>query len=200
MSRGVRDFPMPVWPNRGWMWCRWCGESIPKVINGKKSSQRLWHPHCKDEWQLHIDRDVQRRYVVDRDGDCCRICGEAPQRWFKGSYYSNSHDWRGHEARFEGWGLPNWKEELEKFNLSGFAHRGFTETWMISALELDHRVPLWSVADLVDEERRPFFHPRNLWLLCPKHHRQKSAREAAERASIRSFIKAQIPLPLPDPI
>lgn len=69
--------------------------------------------------------------------------------------------------------------------------------WQIErkcALELDHRVPLWSVADLPAEERRAFFGPTNLWLLCPSHHLQKSVRETTERAAQKRFAKAQLTL------
>jgi 5-methylcytosine-specific restriction endonuclease McrA len=55
----------------------------------------------------------------------------------------------------------------------------------ICALEVDHKIPLWSIAHLPDEERRRFFGPENLWLLCPRDHKAKSKREAAERADIR---------------
>jgi 5-methylcytosine-specific restriction endonuclease McrA len=51
--------------------------------------------------------------------------------------------------------------------------------------EVDHRVPLWSVAHLPDDERRPYFGPDNLWLLCREHHAAKTKREAADRAQLR---------------
>ncbi len=53
-------------------------------------------------------------------------------------------------------------------------------------IELDHRVPLWSVRNLPDAERRPFYGPTNLQLLCRDHHVEKTSREAGERASRRS--------------
>lgn len=51
--------------------------------------------------------------------------------------------------------------------------------------EVDHRIPLWSVRDLPDEERRPYYGPDNLWLLAPTCHAAKTKREAAERAALR---------------
>lgn len=52
-------------------------------------------------------------------------------------------------------------------------------------LDLDHRVPLWSVRHLPAAERLTFYGPDNLWLLCGPCHKRKTAREAAERAQIR---------------
>lgn len=55
-----------------------------------------------------------------------------------------------------------------------------------TALELDHRYPLWAVQHLDPDRRRPFYGPRNLWLLCPTHHKAKTAREAAIRADLKA--------------
>lgn len=52
-------------------------------------------------------------------------------------------------------------------------------------LEVDHRIPLWLVAHLPDDLRRRFYGPDNLWLLCSRHHAEKTAAEAAIRAAIR---------------
>ena len=54
-------------------------------------------------------------------------------------------------------------------------------------LELDHRVPLWSVAHLPDQERAQYFALSNLWLLCRACHKAKTAREARERADKRAM-------------
>jgi len=51
--------------------------------------------------------------------------------------------------------------------------------------EVDHRTPLWSVWDLPPDERRRFYGPDNLQLLCGPCHKAKSAREARERADRR---------------
>ena len=66
----------------------------------------------------------------------------------------------------------------------------------VCALEVDHKVPLWQVADLPPDERRWYFGPENLWLLCPACHKAKTKREAAERAAQRRFTDAQPRLPL----
>lgn len=51
--------------------------------------------------------------------------------------------------------------------------------------EVDHRVPLWKVAHLPPDQRRPYFGPANIWLLCQRHHKAKTKLEAAERAQAR---------------
>lgn len=51
--------------------------------------------------------------------------------------------------------------------------------------EVDHVTPLWRVRHLPDDERRPYHGPTNLQLLCTQHHKEKTAREAGERARER---------------
>lgn len=182
------------------MWCKWCGDSIPEVVDGKRSTQRLWHPACADAFNLHTNPARQREFVVDRDGEKCAVCGEAPTRWLprRVTQITRRNVWIG--ARGEEWARVYWDGPTalwsdmsrEERRLWG-AHQEITR---VSALELDHRIPLWSVADLPDEERRWYFGPGNLWLLCPSHHKDKTKREAAERAAIRAFDKAQARLPL----
>ncbi len=65
-----------------------------------------------------------------------------------------------------------------------------------SGLEVDHKIPLFSVRDLPDDERREYYGPTNLWLLCGPHHKAKSAREAAQRAEAARLERSQIDLPL----
>jgi hypothetical protein len=64
--------------------------------------------------------------------------------------------------------------------------------------EVDHRVPLWKVADLPDDERRPYFGPGNLWLLCREHHKGKTKQEAADRAQLRREQRQRAAHPEPD--
>lgn len=49
-------------------------------------------------------------------------------------------------------------------------------------LQVEHTIPLWKVRDLPDDERLHFYGPENLTLMCPGCHKEKTAREAAERA------------------
>lgn len=55
-------------------------------------------------------------------------------------------------------------------------------------LEVDHVIPLWKVAlisDLTLEQRRWYFGPGNLQLLCGPCHKAKCRAEAAERAALK---------------
>lgn len=187
---------MPVWPNSGqYGWCKWCGERIPVVIDGKRSTQRMWHPNCWRECCLHTRMPEQYDHVVARDGERCAICSEKPMRW-----WSNRIDVVTHVGPSMPWKGPrvgnDYIDALLQFRRD---HWGRVVWWEIErkcALELDHRVPLWSVADLPDESRRPYFYVSNLWLLCPKHHQMKSAREATQRAAEKALIRDQLALPL----
>ena len=59
----------------------------------------------------------------------------------------------------------------------------------LGGYEIDHRVPLWRVR--AEWEKWPwpeclgFWMPGNLWALSPGAHKQKTSREAAERAAMR---------------
>lgn len=65
-------------------------------------------------------------------------------------------------------------------------------------LEVDHRTALWSVDQTLPlEERRWFYGPGNLWLLCGKHHKAKTRQEAAQRAAQRRSSIDQLALPIP---
>jgi hypothetical protein len=59
----------------------------------------------------------------------------------------------------------------------------------VSALEVDHVVPLWKVALMPIELRRPFFGPEFLQLLCFDCHKIKTGEEAAERALVRAAAR-----------
>jgi len=50
--------------------------------------------------------------------------------------------------------------------------------------EVDHRTPLWKIRDLPECERIQYYGPDNIWLLCSKCHRDKTKREAGERAAL----------------
>lgn len=185
------------------MWCKWCGGQIPEVIEGKRSTQRYWHPGCKDEYFLHTRLEYQHQFLVGRDGARCACCrAEKPMKWGRGearvltvnSIWPRADrpdmvDWAATlwERPAKPW--PEWTEEERSTGLQ-------QDIWRASALEVDHRTPLWEVAGLPDEERRWYFGPANLWLLCPKCHKAKTAREAVRRAHERRMAKAQLVLPL----
>ena len=195
---GVRAFPFPEWPTNGkLMWCKWCGEPIPRVIDGKKSTQRMWHPWCWDECLLYTRLDSQYAHLVSRNGERCALCPEGapkPMKWLRGEEVCDPQGvppmpWDGERS-----GEAYWTALFAYREVNPYPR--YCQVERVVALEVDHRVPLWSVADLPDEERRWYFGPDNLWLLCPTHHGLKTAREAAYRAEIKRFDKAQRPLPL----
>jgi hypothetical protein len=112
-----------------------------------------------------------------------------------------------HEGKGDGWcrwcGTPvpkprrTWHEDclqhyLQHTDLNAqYSHLAKTrgrrcaaEGCTCTGAEVDHVVPLWKVRDLPDRERRPYYGPANLQLLCHDHHKAKTAREAGERAAI----------------
>lgn len=137
--------------------CRWCGEAIlhetgPKA--GKPNRRRAWHPSCVEAYRLAAWRKRQIKFVRKRDGACCAACGDAPKKWLASRRNSIDRETRARYVRVR----------------------------RACALELDHTVPLWSIAHLPPDEQRAYYGPENLKLLCPACHRAKTAREAAERA------------------
>lgn len=121
---------------------------------------RTWHKACLEQYQLHTWPAVQIAFVKDRDGAKCWDCGETAEKWN-----------RGCEARRIG--SPD--------------HVGvYRSIRRVSALELEHDVPLWRVAHLPAEDRRRYFGPDNLRLRCPPCHKAKSKLEATERAALKA--------------
>lgn len=158
-----RRFEMPVHPNTGGGWCRWCGDEILDrrgKNRGKRSKQRTWHHlhqgdhrDCYHEYLLHTDRVAQHWFLVGRDGPGCADCGKGDGRWVLSADYTTICYIR-------------WSAKLE----------------------VDHETALWLIAYLPPDQpawRRALFSPDNLKLRCPPCHQRKSAREAADRARRR---------------
>lgn len=103
-----------------------------------------------------------------RDGACCAACGDSPKKWLASRRGSIDRETRARYVRVR----------------------------RTCALEIDHTVPLWSVAHLPPDERRGYFGLDNLKLLCPPCHRAKTAREAAERAERKRAAAAPLSTPL----
>jgi hypothetical protein len=140
--------------------CRWCGEAILHEIGprtGEPDGRRSWHPACVEIYKLHAWPETQFAFVKKRDKARCADCGARPRKWLPARRVSVDKETRGRFVRVK----------------------------RVCALELDHATPLWSVAHLEPERRRPFFGPDNLRLLCPACHRAKTAREASQRAALR---------------
>jgi hypothetical protein len=173
----VRTFPMPVWPPeaRPANWCRWCGDQI---VHGR-AKERSWHdgrlgePECKIAWQLHTDRRVQFSHVEARDGLECWDCKEAPEKWLRGA-----------ECFIGGTG-----EFTDREGVVYVCGTRYQNIERVTALELEHSIPLWLISHLPDDERRPYFGPKNLRLRCPTCHTAKTRREASERGKTNRLAK-----------
>lgn len=190
---GVRAFPETHWMQHARVGtCKWCGKSVPRPAI-------YWHKDCKEQYFLHTRLEYQFDYLAAEFGEKCAMvgCGAAPMKWTPGPVYCIT---AGHcmgnaefKAEFERthWPRPDkpWHEWTEEDRQIGAQQEiGYRS----SALEVDHRIPLWEVAHLPDEERRWYFGPENLWLLCPPCHKAKSRREAAQRAHERRMVTAQL--------
>lgn len=200
-KNSVRSFPAPRPVNFGQTgWCKWCGLQIPVIIDGKKSTQRMWHPECAHQYNLHTRQAVQKEFLIERDGRRCAMCGAAPERWLADQYevhtcVESCFGWQ--DARPGDWQLDYWPRPTgpwEKLTPEEKATGKHLRIERVCALEVDHRIPLWKVADLPDDERRWYFGPGNLWLLCPVCHKTKTKDEAAARASARRKPDRQLPL------
>lgn len=174
-AREKRKFPKPQHPNRGMGWCSWCGEKIMRTEGpkaGQQNMQRTWHPDCVEAFFLHTRLPEQTAFLLQRDGLGCWDCGAIKGQWRQG--VARDPD----KLRTYG---PSW---VRLYPADTFVAQ-FTATWWVSHHEVDHTIPLWSVADLPDEDRMVYFGPVNLRLRCVDCHKAKTAREAAERAARR---------------
>lgn len=180
--------------------CKWgCGRPVKKPAI-------YWHKECFHEYCLHTRAEVQKKHLIERDGRRCAMvgCGAVALKWlaFPDRNEAYRHDqpiyWGTAEEqtawRAARWEMPRgrWVDLTPEERAVG----SFVAIERACALEVDHKVPLWSVADLPDEERRWYFGPGNLWLLCPRCHKIKTRRESAQRAAERRARLAQMALPL----
>jgi hypothetical protein len=62
----------------------------------------------------------------------------------------------------------------------------------VTALELEHEVPLWRTTHLVWEDRRAYFGPKNLRLRCSACHAPKTKDEASKRAKEKRQAKLRV--------
>lgn len=75
--RAKREFPGPPCDGKGAGWCRWCGAEIINPKTGRRHAQRTWCPDggCLRLYGLHTFHVAQRRYLTERDGEGCKLCG-----------------------------------------------------------------------------------------------------------------------------
>lgn len=199
----VRGFPQPPEMARGVAGvCKWgCGKPVKKPA-------LYWHRECFDEYALHTRAADQKAFLIKRDGRRCATCGCVPGKWSAGKVMFLTVEtirFRRHEPDMVEWAATLWSrnpdcqltpEEMHDLRYGHMRIGAQQSIERVCALEVDHKTPLWSVADLPDQERRWYFGPGNLWLLCPACHKAKTKREAAERAAQRRFAAAQPSLPL----
>lgn len=203
----VRSFPQPETMRRGVFGsCKWCGLEILER-NGKRSTRRYWHPWCTEIFFLYTKLENQRDFLIGRDGERCCDCGvERPMKWRRGPPVRTLRpSWTRADDE---WAQELWSsEELRAGRQEDFVHLSAEERiervrrnyWLldgchcsierVSALEVDHEIPLWKVEHLPPETRRRYFGPENLRLRCPDCHKVKTAREAAERAVARRLAR-----------
>lgn len=63
-AKAIRKCPIPF-IHRGSGFCGWCGEAVEGTA---------WHPACREDYSLHVNRDKQYAFLVARDGEKC-ACG-----------------------------------------------------------------------------------------------------------------------------
>jgi hypothetical protein len=201
-GRTVRGFPEPETMKKGIVGvCKWgCGRPVKKPA-------LYWHKECFEQYALHTLVEHQKRFLIKRDGQRCAMigCGCAPMKWLgfdRGQLTAECIHFRAGAPdmiawRAELWSRPSgrWADRTDELRRTGWQ----SAIERVCALEVDHRVPLWEVADLPDAERRWYFGPGNLWLLCPRCHKVKTAREATQRARERRLAADQLALPIIGP-
>jgi hypothetical protein len=181
-----RAFPRPSGGMRGRRGhCAWCGDGITTL----NASRRGWHdgrdgePDCLLTFFLHTRPAQQYAHVAARDGEVCWDCKGAPLKVVRGQEvwtygdYERPQDWR------------DWHGDLgPKGAVIGQLVGRYCQVEIKIGLEIEHEMPLWLVAHLPDEERRPYFGPGNLRLRCTRCHKAKTKREAGERAKGNRLI------------
>lgn len=212
-----RKVPLnPVEPGH----CRWCERPIigkrGKYI-GRPDPNRSWCREgegrdCYREYRLHSDPQMQFWWLEANRGLMCAECGTLdPRRWRSSGPCSFSARpspfWRDDKPEPLGWSMPPtpWEGERkgDAYIEAMIAHRdarlaecpewnNATRIEYVSDLQVDHVVPLWKVAMMPIEQRRPYFGPEYLSLLCGPCHKRKTAEEAKERAAIKRAARLRL--------
>lgn len=58
--------------------CRWCNDPI--LYGEKRNNRARWHGGCLAQYNLHIIREVQLRWLHEQS-PLCRCCGKAVPQW-----------------------------------------------------------------------------------------------------------------------
>lgn len=163
--RGRRSWPGDPFPSPGTAVCHWCNG---KIVHGR-AYQRSWHdgrhdePDCKYEWMLRTDRDVQKTFLMERQHMRCAGCAAIVGAW------ANRFVEISIVERWRTWG-PSWRKRFPENVWVG----DYTSVAWTTPMEVDHVVALGLVSHLDDDERRLFFAPVNLQLLCSSCHKAKT--------------------------
>lgn len=80
--------------------------------------------------------------------------------------------------------LPQWTKDYEGWSPDGVYWRIVRKV----QAEVDHIIPLWKTVGMNPINARKFFGPTNLQLLCSPCHKEKTKREATERAHIKRLM------------
>lgn len=140
---------------KGKGFCRWCGEAVMNLKG--ESSKGRWHPACVSAYKLAAWSAEQRRVCWERDKGVCGVCGV------------DSVDLRSRAA-------------------ATYREQGYSDEWIMARLaksgklwQADHIRPLVDGGGL----DLAYFEASNLMTLCSACHRQKTSREASQRALAR---------------
>ena len=154
--------------------CQWCGGGIVYPAGHKRAGEpnlrRRWHPECVEAFFIATRSVNQRDACWRRDQGKCAACGVVASRvgW---RVVGPAHHWP--DTRHQRLGLrPAPYTSIRRDTL---------HDW-----DADHIKPLWSAPrDLGLADRDQWFGVGNLQTLCRPCHKAKSAREAAERATVK---------------
>jgi 5-methylcytosine-specific restriction endonuclease McrA len=154
--------------------CPWCG-----IVETAK--RRRWHPDCVTAYRVACFSDDQRKALWKRDRGVCVECGTVAEDRFVRWEHQHSMWWTA--ERLERVVLHSYLADPGAWTEAQTHIRGiWTSTW-----HADHRMPLWRAPrDVALADRRLWWGLENLQTLCEAHHKTKTAREAAERAALRS--------------
>jgi 5-methylcytosine-specific restriction enzyme A len=169
-----RRVPTPHWESpKGH--CRWCGKPVLHA-DGKKAGainlRRHWHDACLADYKVAAWPKEARKALSKRDKGRCCDCGEVAKKW-----------------------LARRRRPRKKV---GVIAGPYTEIRRKRAFEVDHEVPLWSIAHLPDGDRVRYFMLDNLRTRCPTCHKAKTLREGTARKAIKAALKRKTVPPTPN--
>jgi 5-methylcytosine-specific restriction endonuclease McrA len=88
--------------------------------------------------------------------------------------------------KLRAWGAP-W---ARRYPADVYVAR-FSWAFWSSALQVDHRIPLALVCYLPPDERRSYFGPTNLQLLCHGCHKEKTREDTARIRAFQAMLREE---------